>query len=86
MAEVREALSCTVRDADRGKGIVDRIRDHIKKAPPRNDWFDMNEAIEEVIEMVRAALDNSRVSGSNPSRGKLRLQFGVIVFNCNKSS
>ncbi len=31
MAEVREALGCIVRDADRGKDIVDRIRDHIKK-------------------------------------------------------
>jgi signal transduction histidine kinase len=30
-AEVREALACIVRDADRGKDIVDRIRAHIKK-------------------------------------------------------
>jgi PAS domain S-box-containing protein len=62
MAEVREALACIVRDADRGKDIVDRIRDHIKKAPPRNDRFDINEAIEEVIEMVRAPIDKNRVS------------------------
>ena len=46
MAEVREALACIVRDADRGKDIVDRIRDHIKKAPPRDDRFDLNEAID----------------------------------------
>src|SRR5215469_16237177 len=62
MAEVREALACIVRDADRGKDIVDRIRDHIKKAPPRNDRFDINEAIEEVIEMVRAPIGKNRVS------------------------
>jgi PAS domain S-box-containing protein len=62
MAEVREALACIVRDADRGKDIVDRIRDHIKKAPPRNDRFEINEAIEEVIEMVRAPLDKNKVS------------------------
>jgi C4-dicarboxylate-specific signal transduction histidine kinase len=62
MAEVREALGCIVRDADRGKDIVDRIRDHIKKAPPRNDRFEINEAIEEVIEMVRAPLDKNKVS------------------------
>ena len=62
MAEVREALACIVRDADRGKDIVDRIRAHIKKAPPRHDWFDINEAIGEVIEMVRAPIEKNRVS------------------------
>jgi signal transduction histidine kinase len=62
MPEVREALACIVRDADRGKDIVDRIRDHVKKAPPRNDRFDLNEAINEVIEMVRTAIDKNKVS------------------------
>ena len=62
MAEVREALACIVRDADRGKDIVDRIREHIKKAPPRHDRFDLNEAIEEVIEMVRAPIEKNSVS------------------------
>ena len=62
MAEVREALACIVRDADRGKDIVDRIRAHIKKAPPRHYRFDINEAIEEVIEMVRAPIEKNRVS------------------------
>jgi signal transduction histidine kinase len=62
MAEVREALACIVRDADRGKAIVDRIRDHIKKAPPRNDRFDLNEAIQEVIEMVQAPIEKNSVS------------------------
>src|SRR5215467_8511432 len=62
MAEVREALACIVRDADRGKDIVDRIRAHIKKAPPRHDRFDINEAIGEVIEMARAPIEKNRVS------------------------
>ena len=62
MAEVREALACIVRDADRGKDIIDRIRAHIKKAPPRHDRFDINEAIEEVIEMVRAPIEKNKVS------------------------
>src|SRR5215472_1610619 len=61
MVEVREALACIVRDADRGKNIVDRIRDHIKKAPPRSERFEINEAIEEVIEMVRSPIDKNKV-------------------------
>ena len=87
LGEVREALECIVRDADRGKDIVDRIRDHIKKAPPRSDRFDLNEAINEVIEMVRAAIDKNRVSvrtrlmdGSNSIRGD-RVQLQQVVMN-----
>jgi PAS domain S-box-containing protein len=60
--EVREALACVVRDADRGKDIVSRIRDHIKKAPPREEPVDLTEAINEVIVMVRNAIDRNRVS------------------------
>jgi PAS domain S-box-containing protein len=62
LTEVMEALGCVVRDADRAKDIVARIRDHIKKAPPRNDRFDVNEAIEEVIDMVRGPIDRNKVS------------------------
>ena len=62
LGEVREALDCIVRDADRAKDIVGRVRDHIKKAPPRKDRFDLNEAIDEVIVMVRSAIDKNKVS------------------------
>jgi PAS domain S-box-containing protein len=87
MAEVRRALAGIVRDADRGKGIVDRIRDHIKKAPARNDRFDLNEAIKEVIEMVRAPIDKNGVSirtnlaaGLTPVWGD-RVQLQQVVLN-----
>ena len=87
MAEVREALACIVRDADRGKAIVDRIRDHIKKAPPRYDLFDLNEAIEEVTEMVRAPIEKNTVSvrtrlapGLNSVWGD-RVQLQQVVLN-----
>jgi PAS domain S-box-containing protein len=79
MGEVREALACIVRDADRGKGIVDRIRDHIKKAPPRNDRFDLNEAIKEVIEMVRAPIDKNGVSVRTSLASGFTLVYGDRV-------
>src|SRR6202051_3800917 len=44
LAEVREALACLVKDAGRAGDIIDRIRDHIKKVPPRKDRFDLNKA------------------------------------------
>jgi PAS domain S-box-containing protein len=87
MVEVREALACIVRDVDRGKDIVDRIRAHIKKSPPRNDRFDINEAIGEVIEMVRAPIEKNRVSvrtrlaaGLTPVWGD-RVQLQQVVLN-----
>ena len=87
LGEVREALSCIVRDADRAKDIVGRVRDHIKKAPPRKDWFQVNEAIEDVIVMVRTAIDKNKVSvrtdfmaSSIPVEGD-RVQLQQVVLN-----
>jgi signal transduction histidine kinase len=85
--EVREALGLVVRDADRAKDIVGRIRDHIKKAPPRQDRFDLNEAINEVIGMVQSSIDRNRVSvrtrfkdGLISIRGD-RVQLQQVVLN-----
>ena len=70
--EVREALGCVVRDADRAKDIVGRIRNQIKKAPPRKERFDLNEAINEVIVMVRSAIAKNGISVST------RLMDGLV--------
>jgi PAS domain S-box-containing protein len=85
--ETMEALACVVRDADRAKDIVGRIRDHIKKSPPRNELFDLNEAIDEVIVMVRHAIDRHRVGvytklkdGLLSVRGD-RVQLQQVVLN-----
>jgi PAS domain S-box-containing protein len=62
LEEVEEALACIVRDADRAKDIVGRMREHIKKAPPRRELFGLNEAINEVIVTVRSAIASNGVS------------------------
>ena len=62
LREVREAVDCIVSDADRAADIVERIRDHIKKAPPRKDRVDLNEAINEVIVLARSAITKNGVS------------------------
>src|SRR6478752_979100 len=87
LGEVREALGCVVRDADRAKDIVGRIRDHIKKAPPREERFEINDAITEVIVMVRNAIERNRISvrtqlmeGMIPVRGD-RVQLQQVVLN-----
>ena len=86
LPEVEEALACIVRDADRAKGIVDRMRDHIKKAPPRNKPFDLNEAIDEVIEMVQSAITKNGVLVRTTLKGSLlvhgdRVQLQQVVLN-----
>jgi PAS domain S-box-containing protein len=87
LAEVKEALACIVKDADRAKDIVDRMREHIKKAPPRRELFDLNEAINEVIDMARSAIARNRVSvhtrltnGLVPVHGD-RVQLQQVVLN-----
>ena len=85
--EVREALSCVVRDVDRAKDIVGRMRDHIKKAPPRKEPFDLNEAISEVIVMVSSAIAKDRITVSTQFMGGSalvqgdRVQLQQVVLN-----
>lgn len=62
LAEIGEALASIVDDADRAGDIIDRIRDHIKKAPPRKSRFDLNEAIEEVIGLAQGAITTNGIS------------------------
>src|SRR4029077_12800590 len=87
LGEVREALSCIVGDADRAGAIIDRIRDHIKKAPPQKDLFDLNEAINEVIVLTRGEITKNGVSvqthlteGALPVEGD-RVQLQQVVLN-----
>jgi PAS domain S-box-containing protein len=62
LREVREALSCVVGDADRVGEIIDRIREQIKKVPPRKECFDLNVAINEVIVLARSVTLRNGVS------------------------
>jgi len=87
LGEVGEALGCVVDDVDRAGDIIDRIRDHIKKAPPRKARFDLNEAIDEVTVLARSAIIRNGVSvqtrladGLLPVHGD-RVQLQQVVLN-----
>jgi PAS domain S-box-containing protein len=87
LGEVKEALECVVGDADRAGDIIERIRDHIKNAPPRNDRFDLSEAIDEVLLLARSATTENEVSvqtrhteGSLPVQGD-RVQVQQVILN-----
>jgi PAS domain S-box-containing protein len=87
LSEVREALGCIVNDSDRAGNIIGRIRDQIRKAPPRKDHFDLNAAITEVITLARSAITRNGVSVQTRLAGQLssvhgdRVQLQQVVLN-----
>ena len=62
LEEVRQALGRIVKDGNRAGDVIDRIRALIKKAPPRKDRLDINEAIREVIALTRGEAVKTGVS------------------------
>jgi C4-dicarboxylate-specific signal transduction histidine kinase len=62
LEEVRQTLADIVKDGNRGGEVIDRIRALIKKAPPRTDRLEINNAICEVIELTRGETAKNAVS------------------------
>ena len=62
LAEVREALGHAVREGNRAIDVIGRIRALIKKAPPRKDALDINEAIREVVGLTRGEAVKNNIS------------------------
>ena len=60
--EARQALGRAVNDGMRAAEIIGRIRNLIKKEPPRKDALELNEAIAEVIAVTRREVMKNNVS------------------------
>jgi PAS domain S-box-containing protein len=60
--EVEFVLGRIVKDAGRAGDVLGRIRDLVRKAPPRKEPVDINEAIREVIELTRGEATKSGAS------------------------
>jgi PAS domain S-box-containing protein len=87
LGEVREALAGIVGNVARAGDIIERVRDQIRKAPPRKEQFDLNAAIDEVIVLGRSAIIKNRVwvqtrlsDGLFPVHGD-RVQLQQVVLN-----
>jgi PAS domain S-box-containing protein len=87
LAKVREALSSVVGNVDRAGDIIDRIREQVKKTPPRKEDFDLNAAIDEVIGLARNVVITNGVSvqtrladGLFPIHGD-RVQLQQVTLN-----
>ena len=62
LEEVRQALDDTVNEGNRAIEVIGRIRDLIRKAPPRKDAIEINEVIREVVVLTRGEAVKSNVS------------------------
>jgi signal transduction histidine kinase len=60
--EARNALGRIIKDGERASDVIDRIRVLIKKAPPRKDSVEINEAIFEVIALTHGEVVKNGVS------------------------
>jgi signal transduction histidine kinase len=87
VAEVREALTSILNDADRTSDVVDRIGSLVKKAPPRKDVVDLNAAILEVTALARGEAVKNGVTVGTQLAGELprircdRVQLQQVMLN-----
>ncbi|MGF6507792.1 trifunctional serine/threonine-protein kinase/ATP-binding protein/sensor histidine kinase [Paraburkholderia sp. 32] len=83
----RQGLGRIVKDANRAGDVIGRIRELIRKAPPRKERMDLNEAIREVIELTRGeatkrgASVQTQLAGGLPHIEGDRVQLQQVLLN-----
>jgi C4-dicarboxylate-specific signal transduction histidine kinase len=85
--EVAKALNLIVESGVRAGEVMDRVRALVKKAPPRKDRLEINEAILEVLALTRHEMEKNRISVATqlaeslpPVRGD-RVQLQQVILN-----
>jgi PAS domain S-box-containing protein len=86
LAEVGDVLLRVVREGQRAGDIIDRTRDLIKKAQPRKELLNINEAIREVIELARGETIKNGISVRTNLEGLQllegdRVQLQQVILN-----
>jgi PAS domain S-box-containing protein len=87
LEEVQQALVRIIKDGNRAGDVIGRIRDLIKRAPPREDRFDINGVIREVVALTRGeavkngvSVQTELVDGLPPIRAD-RVQLQQVILN-----
>jgi C4-dicarboxylate-specific signal transduction histidine kinase len=75
----RRAIERMIRDVNRAGDVVGWIRELIKRAPPRKDSVDINQAIGEVLELAGAQAMNNGLSVTTQLAEELPLVEGDRV-------
>ena len=87
LEEAQRAVERIIKDGNRASEVIGRIRALVKKAPPRQDWLDLNDIIREVIALTRSemrrqsvALQTQLSANLPPVRGD-RIQLQQVMLN-----
>jgi signal transduction histidine kinase len=84
---LRRALERIVRDGNRAGEVVDRVRALVKKAPPRKDVVDLNEAMIEIVRLTQGEVAKHGVSAQTQLANDLpriegdRVQLQQVMLN-----
>jgi PAS domain S-box-containing protein len=62
LRRARQALTRVIQNGIRASEVIERIRDHVKKKPPRIDRLAINAVVREVIELTQTEAERNRVS------------------------
>jgi C4-dicarboxylate-specific signal transduction histidine kinase len=87
LQEVRAALSRIVTNGTRATDVLGRIRAFIKKAPPRTDRFNINEAVLEVVALTCGEASRNQIAVHTQLAEKLpavqadRVQLQQVILN-----
>jgi two-component system sensor kinase FixL len=87
LTEARLAVERIIKDSYRASEVISRIRTLVKKAPPRNDWVDLNEVIVEVFALAQREARRNRVYMKRQLKSDLplvrgdRVQLQQVILN-----
>jgi len=87
LVETREAMHAIIRDGNRAADVVSRMRNLFKKAPPTKELLNINEAVEEVVILMRGEARRKRaalrteLAANLPSVMADRVQIQQVVMN-----
>ena len=87
LEEVQRALGLIVEAGIRAGDVIDRTRALVKKAPPRKDRVEINEAVLEIVELTRREMAKNAISiqmqlaESPPAVQGDRVQLQQVILN-----
>jgi C4-dicarboxylate-specific signal transduction histidine kinase len=87
LVEASEAIRAIIRDGNRAADVVSRMRSLFKKAPPAKELLNVNEAVEEVVILMRGEARRQRaalrteLAANLPSVMADRVQIQQVVMN-----
>jgi signal transduction histidine kinase len=83
----KQSVECIIKDVDRANSVIDRVHSLVKKAAPQRDTINLNDAILEVLTMVRGEVVKNlirvqtQLSDSLPRVRGDRVQLQQVMIN-----